>query len=136
MPEVATVWREATEEDYPSIIQCHQESERRIGKELDLPSFDCPAVLAWMVAERDGEIVQFGYMEKLVEWKMGGHDRQALDGAIAMAPDVFSVTRAAGSRWLHCPVPKELVRPISRELNRAGLYESPNVLFVGDLRGN
>ena len=129
------MWREARVEDYPEIIFCHRDLEALAGETLDLPAFDHPAVLQWLVAERDGKIVQFAYVEKLVEMKMGGCDKEAMRSMVhTMGPQILVATRAAKIRWLHVTVPPKFVRTIARHLKRAGVPKSPNILFSADLR--
>ena len=133
--EPETVWREATAEDYPSIVFCHRELESLAGEELDLPSFDHPAILQWLVAERGGEVVQFALIEKLVEFRMSGCDRDALKSMVhEVGPVILKRTRDAGIRYLHCCVPPKFEKNIARHLKRAHVVKSRNQLYVADLR--
>lgn len=131
---MSVIWREAKAEDYPAIQLCHRALEERLGKKFDLAKFDDPAILGWMVAERDGVVVQFLTLEKALELKMGGFDAEALDRLIEEAGEITEPARKAGIRWIHCPVPAEVEKPISRYLRRAQFYKSPNILFAADLR--
>jgi hypothetical protein len=132
---VTTVWRQGTLEDYAGILKCHHELEDKLGQEMDLPKFSDPAVLVWMVAERDGEIVQFLTMERLVEMRMGGDDVEALQELIKQAPAVLAKTRQAGVRFLNCPVPRAMEKNIGRHLKPVGFHPEQNVVFVAILRG-
>lgn len=129
-----TTWREAKAADYGGIERCHRQMETRLGESLDLPRFDDPAILSWLVAERDGEIVQFGYFEKLVEFKMGGLDREAIAELIARSDSIVALTARAGVRFIHIPVPGQVAKPVGRYLGRAHFDRSPNVLFSRRLR--
>jgi len=129
-----TAWREATAEDYPAIQACHRRLEALAGQRLDLLPFDAPSALDWMIAEDDGEVVQFALLEKLIEFRMGGFHPEALQQMIALAPEIFRHSRAAGARYLHCCVPPEFERHIARKLLKAGLYKSRNALYAADLR--
>lgn len=129
-----TVWRVALDTDYPAIVACHQQLEQKLGTELDLPRFDAPSILAWMVAVRDEQIVQFYFIERCVELRMGGMDHEALQALIQDAPAILGATRDAGIRFMHCCVPPDVEENIGRHLGRAGLYRSPNILFAADLR--
>lgn len=127
-------WREAKAADYPQIMACHVRLENLLGRKLDLLPFDAPSILVWLVAEEDGEIVQFAQLEKLIEFRMAGFHPEALNQMIELAPSIFSLSRVAGARWLHCCVPPEVEKKIARKLKRAGLSKSPNSLYAVDLR--
>ena len=129
-----TIWRQGALEDYAGILKCHHALERKLGVELDLPNFSDPAVLTWLVAERNGEIVQFAVFERLVEFRMGGSDREAMQELIEQAPVFLQQTARAGVRYLHCPVPPEVEKQVARKLKRAGITRSPNVLYSAYLR--
>jgi hypothetical protein len=128
------VWREATLDDYPGIQECHHQLEIALGKDLDLPAFDAPSILTWMVAERDGRIVQFYCLEKLIEMRLGGMDSSALRQLIKDAPSIAQLTKDAGVRYLHVCVPPEVQQRIGRHLKRANVHKSDNILFAADLR--
>lgn len=131
----ATVWRVAVAEDFPGIQRCHHALEEKLGEEMDLPAFTHPAILAWFVAERDGEIVQFSTVERLVEFRMGGEDREAMDLFLdTLAHDILRNTKAAGIRYLHVCVPPMVEKQIARKLKRLGIPRSPNALYAADLR--
>jgi hypothetical protein len=87
-----------------------------------------------LVAERDGEIVQFMVLERLVEMRMGGSDVEALQELIKEAPAILAATKQSGIRYLHCCVPIELADSIGRHLKEADIHRSANNLFVADLR--
>jgi len=129
-----TTWREATLEDYAGILKCHHTLEQKMGMELDLPKFSNPAVLAWLVAERNGEIVQFVVIERLVEARMGGCDREALQELMKQAPKIMADTRRAGIRFLHMCVPPQVEKQVARKLKKVKIFKSPNSLYCADLR--
>jgi hypothetical protein len=127
-------WRAATAEDYPGIQQCHHSLEAELGLELDLPAFDAPAILSWLVADRAGEIVQFAALERLVEFRMAGCDREALKELMTLAPEIMRNTKAAGVRFIHVCVPPEVEKRIARKLKKVGIHRSTSVLYAADLR--
>jgi hypothetical protein len=130
-----TAWRSATIADYPSIQQCHHRIEEKLGEEMDLPAFAHPAILAWLVAERDGEIVQFAALERLVEFRMGGCDREAMQELLkTMGPDILRDTKAAGIRFIHICVPPTVEKQVARKLKKLKIERSPNSFYVADLR--
>jgi hypothetical protein len=129
-----TKWREATKDDYPAILKCHQETEQKVGHDLDLPPFNAPSMLIWMVAEREEKVVQFFFIERCVELRLGGSDVEALQELIKESRDILHATKAAQIRYLHCCVPEGLEEQIGRHLKKADIHRSENVLFAADLR--
>ena len=128
-------WRAATVEDYPGIEQCHHALEAKLGEEMDLPAFAHPGILAWFVAEREGQIVQFATLEGVVEFRMGGCDREALKEFMeTMAPDILTETRRKRIRFIHLPVPPSVEKQVARKLKKLSIRRSPNSLYVADLR--
>ena len=100
-----------------------------------MPRFECPSVMAWWVAEREGEIVQFYYLEGIVEFRMGGLDREALQEMLRQeAPRVLRESRQMKVRYLHVCVPGKVERQVARKLKRVGIEKSRNALYVADLR--
>lgn len=129
-----TKWRDATLEDYAGILKCHHALEQKLGMELDLPEFTHPAILSWRVAERNGEIVQFLMIEKLLEFRTGGFDREAMEELLKEAPGIIAETKRAGIRFMHTSIPPAVEKPVARKLKKVGIHRSPNVLYVADLR--
>lgn len=117
------------------ILKCHHKLEEKLGVELDLPNFHHPAILRWRVAERNGEIVQFLMIEKLLEFRTGGFDREAMQELLKEAPGIMAETKRAGIRYMHTSIPLEVEKPVARKLKKVGIYRSPNALYVADLRG-
>lgn len=130
-----TTWREGKLEDYIGILKCHHQLEQKMGVELDLPTFKHPSVLTWLVAERNGEIVQFVVLERLVEARLGGCDREALQELIKEAPGILASTKRAGVRYLHVCVPPTVEKQVARKLKKAKIFKSDNALYTADLRG-
>lgn len=130
-----TKWREGNLEDYIGILKCHHALEQKLGVTLDLPKFSDPAILTWLVAERDGEIVQFAVMEGLVEFRMGGCDREALQELMKDAPGILKQTQSFGPRFIHICVPPAVEKQVARKLKRVGIHKSENALYTADLRG-
>ena len=128
-------WRAATKDDYPGIERCHHALEAKLGEEMDLPAFAHPAILAWFVAEREGEIVQFSTLEGVVEFRMGGCDREALQEMLqSMGPEILANTRAMQTRFIHIPVPPSVEKQVARKLKKLKIDRSSNSFYVADLR--
>lgn len=102
---------------------------------MDLPAFAHPSMLAWFVGERDGVIVQFAALEGIVEFRMGGCDREALSEFMkTMALDILANTKAAKTRFIHLPVPPSVEKQVARKLKKFPIHRSPNSFYVADLR--
>lgn len=129
--------RPATIEDWPSIKACHAEIEAIAGHSLDLPEFMDPAVLEWVVVERDGVIVGGLYLEKSVRQCHFGRDPEATAAMNSWQAGILASSKAAGVRFVHVSVPTEVPgwMEISRHLEESG-YEPRPTLFdhMADLR--
>lgn len=132
--EMPTV-RAATKADEPRIRELHAEIEERLGRKMDLPAVDDPAILLFWVAEAEGELIGFHYQERAVEMCHGGLDPRATLAFQARQGEVFRLARELGVRFVHCQVPKEF-GPVGRHLEASGFESTAEKYehYVLDLR--
>lgn len=123
--------REARPDDMDGIEACHAETEKILGKKMDLPEVSVivppgivvanPNILLYLVMEDEsGEIIGFHYQEKTIEMCHGGTDPR---GSMALAKfhesrQTFDVAKRAGIRFIHCQVPKKVSGILSRHLRK------------------
>lgn len=127
--------RQATDEDWPAILKCHEQIEERVGMKMDLPTLSDPAILIFEVAELDGEVIGFSYQEKAIEYCMGGTDPRSTAAFKARVPELFRGAKQIGIRFIHCAVPVEC-EAVEKHLEDAGFYSTAESLryFKLDLR--
>lgn len=129
--------RPATAADWPAIQACHAEIETLSGHSLDLPKFNDPAVLEWVVVEDDGKIIGGLYLEKSVRQCHFGRDPRATVAMNSWQAGILASSKAAGVRFVHVSVPTVIPGWIdmSRYLEESG-YEPRPELFdhMADLR--
>lgn len=127
--------RQATPEDWPGILKCHAQVEEKVGMKMDLPTLDDPAILVFEVAECDGEITNFQYQEKAIEYCMGGTDPRGTAAFKARVPELFAGAKHIGIRFIHCAIPVEC-EAVGKHLEDAGFYSTAESLryFKLDLR--
>jgi hypothetical protein len=123
--------------DMPAIERCHQEIEALVGQSLDLPKIDDPAILEYFVAEKDGEVIGAMYLEKSVRMCFVGVNPEATAAFRAETDFILASSKAAGVRFVHCEIWKDLpeAESISKQLNKSGFEPKPELLdHMCDLR--
>lgn len=133
----AVVTRPAVLADWPQIKARHAEIEALAGHALDLPDFDDPAILEWVVVERDGQIIGGLYLEKSIRQCHFGRDPEATIAMNSWQAGILASSKAAGARFVHVSIPTDIPGwiDISRHLEDSG-YEPRPELFdhMADLR--
>jgi len=129
--------RPATMADMEQIVRCHGEIEQAVGQLLDLPDVDDPAILAYWVVERDGQIIGGLYIEKSPRQCHFGLDPEATAALTAAQPEILKSSKEAGARFVHVSIYRDLpnAADISRHLKNAGYEPRPDLLdHMFDLR--
>ena len=125
--------RPALPEDWPAIQACHNEIEILLGMKLDLPKFDDKTMASWWVAERDGVVTNFCYQEITIEHVHGGLDPRGTAALIAAKEKIYAPIKAAGTRFAHCMVPKEVDDQVGKHCQGAGFEPTGFVHYRMDL---
>jgi hypothetical protein len=99
--------REAEERDVPRIKELHGLIEVTMGKKMDLPTIDDPAMLGFWVVEIDGTVEQFFYIEKALEICFGGSNPHATLEVMEFQAKLVNIMLKSKIRMLHCHVPQE-----------------------------
>jgi hypothetical protein len=130
--------RQATQDDWPRIVELHREHQAAQGTAYELPWLFGPSIaLALVGVDEEGALRNCIYAEAVAELRFVGCDpkatacsRREIDGF------VYVLTRM-GFRWLECFVPRPLKNMIQKPLQRAGFTCVDRELahFTRDLRG-
>lgn len=119
------------------IRRCHAEVEAVAGQELDLPEVTDPAILAYYVVEKDGQIIGGLYLEKSIRQCHFGLSFEATKELQDHQADILASSKEAGVRFVHCSVYKDIptTEKISQHLDKAGYQPRPDLLdHMFDLR--
>lgn len=134
---MSVITRPARPEDWEQIKARHAELEVLAGHPLDLPEFDDPAILEWVVVERSGKIIGGLYLEKSVRQCHFGRDPEATAAMNALQAGILSSSKAAGVRFVHVSIPTDIPGwiDISRHLEESGYEPRPELMdHMADLR--
>lgn len=116
----------------------HQEQIQRYGADVvgDLPCLTKFPVWLALVAERNGEIVDFCYFEMNLEFCQGGCDPRASAALRRVAPGLIQRFVKKGFRLLRTFIPKGAPAGIGKELKRTGLRSQDEMYehFLLDMR--
>jgi hypothetical protein len=133
------VLREATDEDWPAIIQLHIEHQAAQGTNYELPNLFAPQIaIALVGVDEEGTIHNCIYVETIAEMRFVGCDAKATAFSRREIDGLAYVLKLKGLRWLECFVPRRLKKAIGKPLRRAGFTCVDRELahFAKDLREN
>lgn len=116
---------ELAERDKAACKAIHAKQVEKYGKDVvgDEPELTTFPVMLSKVAERDGEIVDFMYIEAIGEFCQGGIDAEATAALRRHAPEVIQELRNKGFRILRTAIPNIVNEEVSKPLVRAGFKE-------------
>lgn len=123
------------------VVQLHKETEQAIGRRMDLPPLTDHPVLRAEVAEKDGEIRGFMYLESVPEVVFGGRDAEVTLSAMRHAPEVLAKLKEHGFHIVRIEVPRSLNKReqemIEKALTAVGFKETDSFArhYYIDLRG-
>ena len=128
--------RQARPEDMPQIKELNGEIEMLLGVPMgstDLPDVSDPAILDYVVVEKDGEAIGGEYQEKSIEYCQFGVHPEATAAIRERLDEVFRAARLAGIRFVHCHVPKQLDPQVGKHLMKSGFEPTDFVHYRLDL---
>lgn len=110
--------RAATSADLPRIRELHQQLENQAAQKFDLPDIGDAALLGFWVVEKDGEIINGFYIEKLLEFCMIGSDPEGTAEIIKFQAERLAEAQKIGARYVHCNVPPDMEEAIYPHLEK------------------
>jgi hypothetical protein len=131
------VLREATEKDWPAIVQLHRKHQAGQGTNYELPYlFDPQIAIALVGVDEHDSIHNCIYVETIAEMRFVGCDAKATAFSRREIDGLAYVLKLRGLRWLECFVPRMLKKMIGKPLRRAGFTCVDRELahFAKDLR--
>ncbi|MDE2102640.1 MAG: hypothetical protein KGL39_35670, partial [Patescibacteria group bacterium] len=119
------LYREATPEDWPAIVQLHLHQQAMQGTNYELPRIirNQMIPLALVGVDDEGAVRQCLYVEAVAELRFVGCDARATALSRREATGVAYVLKLKGFRWIECVVPRKLKKHIEKPLRLAG-FES------------
>lgn len=125
--------------DVAAAKEIHQRQIEKYGVDIvgDMPDLLTLPVIASYIAERDGERVDFAYMEANVEVCMGGCDARAAAALRQFSQAMIAVAKKNKFRMARVFVPRVAAGPVGKELKRTGfkLQDEMYAHWLLDLRG-
>lgn len=104
---------------------------------MDLPDFEDPAILEWVVVEEDGVILGGLYLEKSVRECHFGGSAKATAALMSWQDGILASSKAAGVRFVHASISTDVPGwiDISRHLEESGYEPRPDLFdHMADLR--